>query len=114
MFSYYAALVKFSAFMFKRTKLSWKHAFVFSLMSVSTLLVMKSFIFITGFSPPDFIFLTFSLTFQMGLGGWYLGRKAESNRGLQIPFWNGAAIVAITGFITTILGLIVFAAFPPR
>jgi hypothetical protein len=102
----YAAFLKFSAFLFRRAQLSWRHAFVFGLLS---LFVGAAFVFVKfiGASSPSFpIGLTLGTGSQLALGGWYLGGKARTKEGEPLKFVRGALLTLIFLIVAVLVGVV--------
>jgi hypothetical protein len=107
----FSALIKLSAHVYKRTRLAWKHAFVFCFISIA----------ITAFGKllklPELQWLPVSFVALLGLctqatiAGWYLGRHATTNDGEPLLFRGGLMLwlvsLAVAIVLIAVLALVV-------
>jgi hypothetical protein len=101
----YAALVKLAAFVFRRTKLSWKHALLFALMAflvgVAGTLLNKA----TGSLLPLPLAALISFSIQLALGGWYLGSRASTQQGAPLAFKGGIVLSLVAHLMVVVAGV---------
>ena len=101
----YAALVKLAALLFRRTKLSWKHALLFALMAflvgVAGTLLNKT----TGSLLPVPLAALIGLSIQLALGGWYLGSRASTQQGAPLAFKGGVVLSLVVYLIVVLIGV---------
>jgi len=99
MFAIYTSLVKLAAFLYKKTILSWKHAFIYSaaFIIVSTCYAVLNIF--TGYQVPVPVTILAAFAMQLGFGAWYLGRKAQTANngalGLKHGIWVTCHLAAI-------------------
>ena len=109
---FYAALVKLAALLFRRTKLSWKHALLFGLMAfvvgVAGTLLNKA----TGSVLPLPLAALIGLSIQLALGGWYLGSRASTQQGAPLAFKGGVVLSLVAYLIVVIVGVIAAVVVP--
>ena len=95
MFAIYTSLVKLAAFLYKKTILSWKHAFIYSaaFIIVSTCYAVLNIF--TGHLIPVPVTILAALAMQLGFGAWYLGRKAQTANNGALGFKQGVWLSVI-------------------
>jgi len=109
-----ATLVKLSAFLVKKSKISWKHSFLFWALLFATTLI---FGFVRGilqlispqFEMPTLLQLAISLCLQVYVASEYLGSRAVDQNGNAIGATRSGFIGAVLFAITIILGIILHA-----
>ena len=101
----YAALVKLAALVFRRTKLAWKHAFLFALLAflvgVLGTLLNKA----TGSLLPLPLAALIALSIQLALGGWYLGSRATTQQGVPLAFKGGVILLLVAYVMVVVIGV---------
>ena len=108
----YAAVVKLAAFLFRRTRLKWKHAFVFG---PSILVVGGGLAFLnqrSGGSVPLIPAIPFGLVLLGVLGGWYFRFRATTSSGAQLGFKGGVLLGMVVYAMVFALGVIGFVVLP--
>ncbi len=95
----FTALVKLSAFAYRRTALRWRHAFVYFLLVLATVAILGGFHKLLGSPLPLVRLLVVSLVAQVSIGGWYRGPRAKTNQGVPLAFRGGALLAALAYFI---------------
>lgn len=89
---FYAALVKLSALVFRRTQLKWRQALLYGVLAVVLVSVGKLATLATG----QFLLTTLmSLAVQVAFGGWYLKDRARTTSGSPVGFYRAAMLAAI-------------------
>ena len=89
---FYAALVKLSALVFRRTQLKWRDALLYGVLAVVLVSAGKFAILATG----QFLFTTLvSIVVQVAFGGWYLKDRARTTSGSPVGFSRAALLAAI-------------------
>jgi hypothetical protein len=88
---FYAALVKLSALMFRRTQLKWRQALLYGVLAVVLVSLGKFAILATG----QFLLTTLmSVVVQVAFGGWYLKDRARTTSGSPVGFSQAAFLAA--------------------
>ncbi len=104
-FVLFALLAKFAARLYRSSKLSWKHAFVYGLL-VMFIGGAGAFVNILGGTVlGSLLGLFLGLTLQLALGGWYLGSRVILPNGEFLGFKGGGVIAVITFGIIFAIGL---------
>lgn len=89
---FYAALVKLSALVYRRTQLKWRQALLYGVLAVVLISAGKLAILATG----QFLLTTLmSVTVQVAFGGWYLKDRAQTTSGSPVGFSRAALLAAI-------------------
>ncbi|MDT9002473.1 hypothetical protein RQP53_24590 [Paucibacter sp. APW11] len=87
-----AAVAKLAARLYRRSKLSWGHAFGYVLLFVVGISVMGLMKNLAGSAPPLPLAIGASIAFHALLGGWYLGSYARGADGNSLTFPRGAIL----------------------
>jgi hypothetical protein len=108
----YALFTKAAAFLFRRTQLSWLHAFLFGLLVVvvagaGTVLKLAS-----GFPLPMVASLLLGLAVPLLLGGWYLGLRARSVEGSALGFKGGLLLSLVAYGLVFAIGVVAAVLLP--
>ena len=109
---FYALLVKFAAFLVRRTQLSWKNALVFGLLTLAVALVGALANRITGQLLPVFLVGLLGIAIQLAVGGWYLGPRATTSLGEQLGFGRGVVLSLATFGIVFVVGILLAVVLP--
>lgn len=116
MFVFYALFVKLAAFLLRRTKISWKHSFVFALMVSGLVMTRRATSLAFGHSLSLVWSLLLSLTFFLVIGGWFFSTRAKSING-EFLGWRGAIkLSALTWGLFGLIALVILGGggvFPP-
>lgn len=94
---FYTSLVKLAALLYKRARLSWRDACIFSMM---VLVVLGGGILLnrlSGDAIPDWLSLIACMVIQMGIGAWYLAPRGHNRSGDPLGS-QGAAILALIAY----------------
>jgi hypothetical protein len=103
----YALLAKLAAWIFRRTALRWRHAFIFaamlSLIGIVNMAAGRAF-------PPiaQPVFFVIAVSLQLALGGWFLGPRALSKDGKPIQFRGGVMLTLIMVAIAFVLAVALY------
>lgn len=89
---FYGALIKLAALLYRRIQLSWKHAFLFGLLSMAVGGTMTFANIATGRVAPVPLVLLLSMSTQLALGGWYFKDRARMASGDPIGHVRGALL----------------------
>jgi hypothetical protein len=107
----YAVLFKLAAFLFRRARLSWRHALVFGLLALGVGAVGALGTRALGAALPALLLALVGVAFQLALGGWYFGPRVTSAQGQPFGFRKGVllslaayAIVFLVGVAAAVLG----------
>ncbi len=95
--AFYTGLVKLAALLYKRARLSWRDACIFSMM---VLVVLGGGTLLNRLSDdaiPDWLSLIACMVIQMGIGAWYLAPRGHSRTGEPLGS-QGAAILALIAY----------------
>lgn len=102
----YAVFIKLAAHVMRRTRLSWKHAFIFGVL-VFVLGVAATFANVmTGQVLPLAAGIAIAFGLQLALGGWYLGTRARTAEDEPVGFRFGALLSLLGYAFTFALGLL--------
>ena len=109
---FYAALTKLAARIFRRTQLSWKHAFVFG--ALATLIGTLGAVVNQGLGGvlPLPVALALGLGIQLCLGGWYLGTRARTGSGEPLAFKGGVLLSLVAYCIIFVVGVVAGVVIP--
>lgn len=102
----YALVTKLAAFIFRRTQLSWLHAFMFGVLvlivgSAGAVLNQMAGMFLP---IPISVLLGFSVLVL--LGGWYLGSRAKTADGIALQFKGGLLLSLVVYGLFVALGIV--------
>lgn len=101
---FYAALVKLSALVLRRTQLKWRQALLYGLLSVVLISVGKLAAMETG----QFLLAALvSVAVQVAFGGWYLKDRARTTSGSPVGFSWAALLAAIPIAFGLVLAVVV-------
>ena len=101
----YALLLKLSAFLLRRTQMSWKHAFVFGLLGLAVGVVGSLANRVTGYALPGLVVGLLGFAIQISLGGWYFGPRARTAAGEAVGFARGALLSLVSFAIVFLFGV---------
>lgn len=106
MFVLYALFIKLAAKTYRRSVLTWKHAFAFGALAIVVggvgAFINRATNMVLG--PALGIVLGFSI--QLAIGGWYLGPRTKTSSGESVMFKGGALIAAIAFGFIVLLGIV--------
>lgn len=93
----YTGIVKFAAFLYQRTLLSWRDACIFSLMLLMVLGAGTLINLLSGKTVPLTLSIAAGMVIQVGIGAWYLAPRARTADGVALGS-KGAAMVALIAY----------------
>lgn len=102
----YALLVKLAAVLLRRTKLSWKHAFLFGLLALVVGAIGTFGNLALGHTLPALLVGIVGIAIQLSLGGWYFGPRAKNKEGEPIGFTRGMLLSLIALGIVFVVGVV--------
>jgi hypothetical protein len=103
----YTSIVKLAAFLYKRARLSWRDACIFSLILLMILGGGTLLNRLSGNAVPLFISIAAGMVIQAGVGAWYLAPRARTVSGEALGT-KGAAMLALIAYVLIAsLGLLV-------
>jgi len=91
----YTSIVKLAAFLYRRSRLSWRDACIFSLMVLVVLGAGTLLNRLSGDVIPDVVSLVACMVIQAGIGAWYLASRARTVAGAPLGNQGGAIIAVI-------------------
>ncbi|MFS2004421.1 hypothetical protein ACEN9F_12430 [Duganella sp. CT11-25] len=94
----YTSIVKLSAFLYRRSRLSWRDACIFSLMLLMVLGAGTLLNRLSGNTVPLAVSIAAGMVIQVGIGAWYLAPRARTVSGLPLDS-KGAAMLALIAYI---------------
>jgi hypothetical protein len=95
--AFYTGIVKLAALLYKRARVSWRDACIFSLIVLVVLGAGTLLNRLSGDVIPDAVSLVACMVIQAGVGAWYLAARARTAAGA--PLGNpGAAIIALIAY----------------
>jgi hypothetical protein len=96
----YVVCVKLAAWLYRRTQLSWKHAFIFGVVLFMVLFAVGAVVRSLGAgSDPirqSLVDLATGLAAQLGLGAWWLGSRARTRADAPLELKGGALLALMT------------------
>ncbi|MBC3860469.1 hypothetical protein H8K32_00005 [Undibacterium jejuense] len=108
MFAIYTSLVKLAAFLYKRTILSWKHAFIYTTGITVVSMSYAALTILTEHLIPVPVTILIGLAMQLGFGGWYLGSKAQAANNGTLGFKQGVWIAVIANVLLSVCTIPMF------
>ena len=98
----FAALVKFAALILRRTRVSWKHSFIYVLMIFGIMIVIRMLFLFIHFSLPIAVSIALAFMFHVAIGGWFFARRATSSKGDPVG-WRGGALLSAVTFVVMLI-----------
>lgn len=92
---FYAALIKIASRVYRKSQLSWKHAFAFAALGIAVGLAGALLNLAAGGAVPELLGPALGAGIQIALAGWFLGPRAVAASGAPVAFKGGASIAAI-------------------
>ncbi|MYN41895.1 hypothetical protein GTP55_21285 [Duganella sp. FT109W] len=93
----YAGSVKLAALLYKRARLSWRDASIFSLILLLLLGAGMLLNRLSGDVIPDLVAVAASVVIQVGIGAWYLAARARTLDGKPVGS-KGAAMLSLIAY----------------
>jgi hypothetical protein len=109
----YAALFKTAAFLLRRTRLRWTHAFAFSLLMLLILLGARDSPSVLANFVPAWVFSAFGIASGIALGGWFLGTRATNANGQPIGWLGAVKLSTVALALLMIAGLAIIIVAQP-
>lgn len=95
----YVACIKLAARLFRRTQLSWTHAWFFGVVLFAVLFTVGALVRLqplaSGPLLSHLVYLAADLAAQLAFGGWFLGSRAKTTVGTPVAFKGGALLSLI-------------------
>ena len=88
-----AVLIKVSALLLRRTRVSWLHSGVFALAVVIIGVALRALVGAAGIGLPVAAGVVLTLLAYIGFGAWYLSRRATTAAGEPLGY-RGAALLS--------------------
>ena len=94
----YTSIVKLAAFLYKRSRLSWRDACIFSLILLMILGGGTLLNRLSGNAVPLVVSIAAGMVIQAGVGAWYLAPRARTATGEALGT-KGAAMLALIAYV---------------
>lgn len=105
----YTSINKLAAFLYKRARLSWRDACIFSLILLMVLGAAALLNRLTGNAVPIAVLVAAGLVIQVGIGAWFLAPRAQTAGGAPLGSKGGAVLAliayALMGGVALLAGL---------
>jgi hypothetical protein len=102
----YTSIVKLSAFLYRRSRLSWRDACIFSLMLLMVLGAGTLLNRLSGNTVPLAVSIAAGMVIQVGIGAWYLTPRARTASGGPLDSKAAAMLALIAYVLIASLGLL--------
>jgi hypothetical protein len=102
----YTSIVKLAAFLYRRARLSWRDACIFSLMLLLVLGAGTLLNRLSGDAVPLAISVAAGMVIQVGIGAWYLAPRAHTATGAALGAKGGAILALIAYGLIVVFGLL--------
>ena len=102
----YTSVNKLAAFLYKRARLSWRDACIFSLILLMVLGLGTLLNRLSGNAVPLAVLVAAGLVIQVSLGAWFLASRARSVTGAPLGSKGGAAVALIAYALMVSLGVL--------
>ena len=105
----YTSINKLAAFLYKRARLSWRDACIFSLILLTVLGTATLLNRLSGNVVPIAVLVVAGLVIQAGIGAWFLASRARTAAGAPLGSKGGAVLAviayALIGGVALLAGL---------
>lgn len=102
----YASIIKLAAFLLRRSIISWKHCFLFSLIFVTVSTIIRAVLLHTGVTIPIPFNFVFGYLLMVAAGAWFFRTRITDSQG-NIKNWRGGIqLMSIVYGLIVILGII--------
>jgi hypothetical protein len=91
----YTSINKLAAFLYKRARLSWRDACIFSLILLMVLGAATLLNRLSGNAVPVAVLIVAGLVIQTGIGAWFLAPRAQTAAGAPLGSRGGAVLAFI-------------------
>jgi hypothetical protein len=113
--AFYSAFFKLAAFLLGRSRLSWAHALVFSLIMVMVLIGANIGSKLAGETVPTWLFSALAVAIGIALGGWFFSHRVTDSQGKDIGVRGALKLSAIAFTLLVGVGfLLIFIAMTMR
>jgi hypothetical protein len=102
----YTSINKLAAFLYKRARLSWRDACIFSLILLTVLGLGTLLNRLSGNAVPLAVLVAVGLVIQVGLGAWFLSSRARTAAGAPVGSKGGAVMALIAYALMVGLGVL--------
>jgi len=102
----YTSIVKLAAFLYKRSRLSWRDACIFSLILLMILGGGTLLNRLSGNAVPLVVSIAAGMVIQAGVGAWYLAPRARTATGEALGTKGAATLALIAYVLIASLGLL--------
>ncbi|USX15705.1 hypothetical protein NHH88_07980 [Oxalobacteraceae bacterium OTU3CAMAD1] len=102
----YTSINKLAAFLYKRARLSWRDACIFSLILLMVLGLGTLLNRLSGNAVPLALLVVAGLVIQVGLGAWFLASRAFGIDGAPLGSRGGAILALIAYALVVSLGVL--------
>ena len=102
----YTSIVKLAAFLYKRSRLGWRDACIFSLILLMVLGAGTLFNRLSGNVVPLAVSIAAGMVIQVGIGAWYLTPRVRTQDGEPIGTKGAAMLSLIAYALIASLGLL--------
>jgi hypothetical protein len=102
----YTSIVKLAAFLYRRSRLSWRDACIFSLLLLMVLGTGTLLNRLSGDVVPLALSVAAGMVIQVGIGAWYLAPRASTVAGEALGAKGGALLALIAYALVASLGLL--------
>lgn len=102
----YTSIVKLAAFLYRRSRLSWRDACIFSLLLLMVLGTGTLLNRLSGDAVPLALSVAAGMVIQVGIGAWYLAPRASTVSGEALGAKGGAVLALIAYALVASLGLL--------
>ena len=102
----YTSLVKLAAFLYRRSRLSWRDACIFSLLLLMVLGAGALLNRLSGDAVPLALSIAAGMVIQVGIGAWYLAPRGRTASGAPLGAKGGAMLALIAYALIASLALL--------
>jgi len=102
----YTSIVKLAAFLYRRARLSWRDACIFSLILLMVLGTGTLLNRLSGDAVPLSVSILAGMIIQVGIGAWYLAPRATTASGEALGPKGGALLALIAYILVAGFGLL--------
>ena len=104
--SIYGLIIKLSARILKNDGVTWKSGFLFGLIVIIILLLVRVVLHFSGLSMPVILAFAVSLIINLLVGGWFFSEKAKNSTGENVGWIGGIKLSGISYGILAVIGII--------
>lgn len=100
------AIVKLAAVVYRRSRISWKHCFLYALILTVLTVAVRASVVAFDASLPIALASFIALAVHVGVGTWFFAGRATSSAGESVGWAGGARLSAVTFAIVFLLALL--------